>query len=1270
MSYEESIKKMLRSVLQSSKGGVSVTRLQSDYMSLCGEGIPVRKLGYTTLEEYLRSIPSVVRMEYRMGQLTCFAAVCKETAHIAELVAKQRTSKKPGHSQLVNCRMRPKPSNPYMRNVKPRSSLRQPSLGSSSSWPMNRPRPHVSYGGFSASGDFRQLDQKLSSITPLQHRGPSTSPAKKLPAAQVDRNSLTNYQKPSVRPPALVSQPKPSQCGVYDQEQIQGRLTQLLTKYCSGLWLSKLPGVYKDMFNQHLDVQALTDLAKWTSICSVEKASGTNRTDCLVYPPLPPKPFPVSTTSTSNTTAGSPTIPSTVTTPKISSGATAPKPSSSDVYKSPLAKPTFIFPPPPVNNSTGKPASSVTLHSPTLNPAVAPRTISSVTLAARFSIPPNNSPRLPTDHNASSSLSFQASPTHECKSDHSLPTSPSKLPLNLNTQTPIPTCILPAATTTTPPSTLLLTNHSASSPFSDSTVLPSSPPHIPPSNFSFSPSTSNPAPAAPSSPSAVNVSADVRQKLTELLSKYSNGLWVHALPKLFMDTYKTPFPEHILDNLHLLLDICNVEHPLPDKKKAILYKSNMPDMGSNTVSQESQPCRSLPSGVKVLSSVVPPLLVLPSDQYPSVLVTDALNSNTVTVRYVGENYSNAQEAMEDAMCSFYSQSSVDHQRLHSPAIGQLAAVRGEEGDELARVQIIDVMTSNKVKVYYVDYGFSAETSLTSLLELHQNFLSLPFQATSVRLAGLELHSSHPSVLSTLDSLAIGKILLMETLEPCNHNETSVVVLYDTSQDDDVNINSACLKALQDKTMDNPLTVNTTYQDVCVTNVCSDGLIYCQLPSRGTAKLSKLLDKTEAFFISQVTSDSLVSRPFGGKLCLARYKGRWSRVEITSLHGRVVDILFIDLGIPASVEVTELREMPPPLLNDFLVIPPQAIRCRLADLSVPAGDWSPHAILWLKEAVLGSEDCRMKVLKLDLEKADKLVHMYLFTGADSQELDKSINHQLSKSELWQKLAEQNNNTISNNNLDTGNLSALVEKLSLNSSTVNPVLPSSTAGMCVAGEPAAPIKTTAPLTKPLPLPPPLDLPQPGQNMDVFVPVACHPGHFVIQPWQDVHKLVVLMGEMILYYNKMESTTTATQIQKGEIYAAKVDKNWHRVLVKGILSNRLVSVYKLDHGKHELVSSTQLRPLIEEFRQLPFQAISAQLAGVGQRQWSEEVSMIFREHVENRGLVAQVESVLDSSEGKADLWERRLTVYLVDTNHEDRDIWIHNIMLDVAGELSSDT
>ena len=170
--------------------------------------------------------------------------------------------------------------------------------------------------------------------------------------------------------------------------------------------------------------------------------------------------------------------------------------------------------------------------------------------------------------------------------------------------------------------------------------------------------------------------------------------------------------------------------------------------------------------------------------------------------------------------------------------------------------------------------------------------------------------------------------------------------------------------------------------------------------------------------------------------------------------------------------------------------------------------------------------------------------------------------------------------------------------------------------------------------------------GNNIDVYVSLACHPGHFVLQPWRDMYKLVVLMGEMILYYNKTEEKPL--NIEKNHIYAAKVENkwvkqwlwlikkkslvwkyvmtsnciggisqeyhliqnqmfsvlihvlflfllsSWHRVLVKGVLSNGLVSVYELDYGKHELISCSQLRPLIKEFRQLPFQGITAQLAG----------------------------------------------------------------------------
>lgn len=62
-------------------------------------------------------------------------------------------------------------------------------------------------------------------------------------------------------------------------------------------------------------------------------------------------------------------------------------------------------------------------------------------------------------------------------------------------------------------------------------------------------------------------------------------------------------------------------------------------------------------------------------------------------------------------------------------------------------------------------------------------------------------------------MASGRILLAEILE---RGQTPLVVLYDTSQDDDVNINAACMKALQDKTLASPLQVQKTHLwNVCV-----------------------------------------------------------------------------------------------------------------------------------------------------------------------------------------------------------------------------------------------------------------------------------------------------------------------------------------------------------------------------------------------------------------------------------------------------------------------
>ncbi|XP_035990008.1 tudor domain-containing protein 7A isoform X2 [Fundulus heteroclitus] len=1242
MSDTESVKKMLRAVLQSSKTGVSVNNLQSEYHSLCGEFIPLRKLGFSKLEDYLKSIPSVVKLENRMGELRCLAAVCAETAHIAELIARQRSSKKSGRSQVVNCKMRYKPFNPYMLNVFPQSSLRQPSAGNYSNWTANRSGPRGGHRGCSASGDFRQLDQKLRLVTPVEHRVSSPPPAakenvtpekiKQSPVSPVNKNPRGALNQVSVRSkPQIDLDP-------YDVALVQSRVKQLLERCPNGVWMSKLSDKYSDMFVQKLHPQALIDLDKWPHICMVEKACISNRGDQLIFPPLPssspaspvssnncsPVSRPNSTLvsshpSASNQLSKTPS-PSCKTpspsskTPSPSSKTPSPSSKTRDSPRSPLASPTFIFPPQSGAAASGKVLPSVTLRSPAPNPALAPR--------------------LPQGANHTVSAG-------EDGKSQTFPT----IPPNRSAPLLAPTWTALASTNA---------SSSSSSLQPDQDVLP-----LLKATFS-SPSSSAPSP--PSKPCPLVVSDEVRQKIKELLSKCSKGLWADALPRFFMDVYKTPFPEEILDNLCVLCDICTVEYPLPNnKKKAILYYSSEADMSlTNSEQTKTSP---LPSGLDLLGPVIPPPLTRPQEHCPSVLVAEAKSTNALTIRYVGQNYSDAQEAMEDVMQTFYTKNSTSIP-VCEPVVGQLVAVLGEDGDEVGRAQVMEVVNGNKVKVFYMDYGFSVETSRKCLLELHQDFLTLPFQATNVRLAGLEAFSCDPKVLSTLDKLAVGKILRMETLKPRQHNEMPTVVLYDTSEEDDVNVSSMCLKALQDNTMNNPLFENVL-QDVFVSSMCADGSIICQLPSRGTARLKKLLEDVEAFLTSQVTSESLVCRPFSGKLCLARYKDKWARAEITYMHdNRVMEILFIDLGVTATVTFTEVREIPQHVLKEYIIIPPQTVKCQLADLTVPEEGWSQEALSLLKETVLGAKELKMKISKVEEIKGDKVIFVYLFDVGDSQELHQSINHQLVKSELWQKVSAQNNNTLTcrDNNIVDTDLTALMERWTLGNPVLNPLIKASSV-------PRGNVEDVALKSRrePLPLPPPLDLPQPGQNMDVFVPVACHPGYFIVQPWQDLHKLVVLMGEMVLYYNQNGNTSTTMHIQKGHIYAAKFNKNWHRVQLKGILANGLVSVYDLDYGEHELVPRTQIQPLIEEFRQLPFQALPAQLAGVTQRQWSEEASVLFRNHVEKRPLVAQVESVQDVPEAKGELRERKLTVYLVDTSSE-KDVWIHSIMADIGDELSS--
>ncbi|XP_012577067.1 PREDICTED: tudor domain-containing protein 7 isoform X3 [Condylura cristata] len=756
---------------------------------------------------------------------------------------------------------------------------------------------------------------------------------------------------------------------------------------------------------------------------------------------------------------------------------------------------------------------------------------------------------------------------------------------------------------------------------------------------------------------------DFKEKVAELLVKYSSGLWASALPKAFEDTYKVKIPENALKNLAFLSDVCTIDYISGNPQKAILYaKLPLPtdkllkDAGhargdydiKTMVEQEYLQIEEniAECANAFFENVTVPPLVIPTEASPSVLVVELSNTNEVVVRYVGKDYSAAQELMEDEMKEYYSKNPkvMPVQTVH---VGQLLAVNAEE-DAWLRAQIIST-EENKIKVCYVDYGFSENVEKSKAYKLNPKFCSLSFQAAKCKLAGLEVLSDDPDLVKVVESLTCGKIFAVEILEKA---DIPLVVLYDTSGEDDININATCLKAICDKSLKVHLQVDAMYTNVRVTNICSDGTLYCQVPCKGLNKLNDLLHKIEDYFhCKHMTSEYFISVPFCGKICLFQCKGKWLRVEITNIHSsRTLDVQFLDTGAVSSVKVSELREIPPRFLQEMIVIPPQAMKCCLADLPQSIGMWTPDAVLWLRDSVLNCSDCSIKVTKVDETRG--ITHVYLFTPKNFPDPHRSINRQITNADLWKHQKDVFLSVISNENSSPNSKSGNAPTLGSTGENTRKSLTDAIKKSLVDHTSAFSMEE---------LPPPVQLSKPGEHMDVYVPVACHPGYFVIQPWQEIHKLEVLMEEMILYYSVSEERHIA--VEKDQVYAAKVENKWHRVLLKGILTNGLVSVYELDYGKHELVNIRKVQPLVDMFRKLPFQAVTAQLAGVKCNQWSEETSMVFRNHVEKKPLVALVQTVIES----ANPWDRKVVVYLVDTSLPDTDIWIHDFMSEYLVELS---
>ncbi|GAB1601862.1 hypothetical protein Ahia01_000464700 [Argonauta hians] len=117
METTDVLKKKIRSVLLSSKHGVVKSEFLNEYQLLTGEDIDFTKVGFRTLEGFMRSIPDTVSCKGN----SYFAVSCDTTNHLEKLIQNQKSvNKKSKLKAKVNLLPHNKPSHQYIQNDKHR----------------------------------------------------------------------------------------------------------------------------------------------------------------------------------------------------------------------------------------------------------------------------------------------------------------------------------------------------------------------------------------------------------------------------------------------------------------------------------------------------------------------------------------------------------------------------------------------------------------------------------------------------------------------------------------------------------------------------------------------------------------------------------------------------------------------------------------------------------------------------------------------------------------------------------------------------------------------------------------------------------------------------------------------------------------------------------------------------------------------------------------------------------------------------------------------
>ncbi|XP_069467969.1 tudor domain-containing protein 1 [Ambystoma mexicanum] len=552
-------------------------------------------------------------------------------------------------------------------------------------------------------------------------------------------------------------------------------------------------------------------------------------------------------------------------------------------------------------------------------------------------------------------------------------------------------------------------------------------------------------------------------------------------------------------------------------------------------------------------------------------------------------------------------SNITAKELYNPVKGEVCVAKYSVDQNWCRVAVQDVdLMREKAQLLFIDFGNEEEASLDNIYSLHSNVGLYPPAAIKCSVANVIPVQGEwtQECISSVGQLLLGQYCSFTVVdmqqEATLHCSMEVTIASSGKSLEEVLLETghACRQSehqKKDATTPAALSVTTVNREkpdednalkndvpihklislavgdvfsAAVTDIQTPEDFFCQ-QLQDARQLSELQAALAAHYGRTPPCENF--SPVVGDVCCARFTedNQWYRATVIQAKSQDSALVgYVDYGNFEVLPISRLR----PILPRFMELRWQAIRCMLAGVKPPLGNWTSDAISVMKEKVAN----KMMTVKV-VKKIEKTSVVELVDEAADPVVN-IANYLLEA--RYAVHADGEYKTAIPNEVDRKPCQFAIKEVTWANLTI------------------------------------------GQKTDVTVCVLNSPDEFYCQIYnEDVYALIELNKVLAEYCQTMQNNTS--KLLKGDFCCAffSDDGNWYRGLVKDISEDGSAKVHFVDYGNIENVSTDKLRVIPPTFLKLPFQGIQCWLSGVKSvnEHWTPEATKKLRMCVCGRKLLA---------------------------------------------------